>query len=348
MNADKYWLVKGAAGLGNRMQSALTGILCARLTGRRLLVDWSDHYYSGDGSNVFHRFFQCPSCSPTDEIPVTDSVVPDIWRGRLRKSIYDMREHYGGGDGAEAWPKFSVDLTNLEHHEDVAVMWTYTERVDALRGHFTGAFRGLAEMSAGAILRKSLQEDLLLHPHIRERVDEFKGNYFREKIVGVHVRYTDQRCRLWAILGKLNALLKCEPDLRIFLATDNLQIKKMFEESYARVIATPHWYSSTSGLAIHYHRGRAAPVQSGIEALIDLYLLAESDYLIIDSSSSFSYVAKLLTKAPDANVFDVGHRDPPSRRRRKLITRLMLTLGMYSWGLGLLRKVVRMQRHFSG
>ena len=347
MNEEKFLLVKGIGGLGNRMECALTGILCARLSGRRLLIDWSDHCYSNDGSNVFHRFFQCSACPPTDEIPTTDSVSPGIWRGHLHRSAWDMRAQYGGVFDSETWRKFSIDLTKLNYREDVVVMWTHSEKVDLLRDHFKGAFKEFAAASSGAILSNLLEEDLILHPDIRERVDQFRGTCFTKKTVGVHVRYTDFRSRLWTILKKLNALLKREPDLLIFLSTDNMQIKNMFEASYPGVIITPHWYSSTPGLAIHGNRNCQDPIESGIEALVDLYLLAECDYLIIDTNSSFSYVAKLLTKTPDSNIFDVGQRKKPSPYMRALTTRLMLKLGLYSWGLSLLSRFVRIQRSFN-
>src|SRR5574341_1361148 len=148
MNGNKFLLVKGIAGLGNRILSALIGILYARLTGRRLLVDWSDHYYSNDGSNVFHRFFQCSLCSPTDEIPNTDSVSPRIWRGYLNESAWNMRKRYGNINDLGTWQKFSIDLTKLDYQEDVLVMWTYDEKaMDLLRGHFKDEFKGLAKAS---------------------------------------------------------------------------------------------------------------------------------------------------------------------------------------------------------
>ena len=52
-----YVLVKGKAGLGNRMMSAMNGILYAMLSGRRLVVDWSDFTYSNDHTNVFPKLF---------------------------------------------------------------------------------------------------------------------------------------------------------------------------------------------------------------------------------------------------------------------------------------------------
>src|SRR5436190_15007750 len=91
MTNCKYLVVKGKAGLGNRMLFALTGILYARLTDRRAVIDWRDHTYSDDGSNAFPRLFDCSSCGTTDELPVTDSVAPTIWRGSLAKSVGGRR-----------------------------------------------------------------------------------------------------------------------------------------------------------------------------------------------------------------------------------------------------------------
>ena len=72
MDENKYLLVKGLAGLGNRMLAALTGILYARMSSRRLIVDWRDPTFSKDGSNAFPVLFKCPLNGPVDEIPVTE------------------------------------------------------------------------------------------------------------------------------------------------------------------------------------------------------------------------------------------------------------------------------------
>ena len=341
-------LVKGAGGMANRMQGAIAGILLARLTRRTLLVDWSDHYYATDGSNVFHQFFRCPAASRSDRAPSTDSVLPAIWRGHLRESVYEMRRRYGDRPALWRWPTFSFDLTTADAQEDVLVLWSYSHHIERLRETFQDAFERLAQGDANQILRRLLHNDLVLCPSIRDRVDDFREKHFRGRTVGVHVRFTDQRSRLWTILRKLNALVHREPGLRIFLATDNRQILRLFEESYGgTVVATPHWYSPVPGLALHNHPGRAAPMQGGIEALVDLYLLAETDYLIVDSSSSFSYLATLLTNAPDAHVLDVGNRVKPSPARRRLVARLMLMLGLHSWGLTVLSKAARMERRFT-
>jgi hypothetical protein len=342
MSEKKFLLVKGLAGLGNRMLSALTAILYARLSGRRLIIDWSDPTFSKNGSNAFLEFFICPTNGPTDEIPVTDSVNPSVWRHRLSASATSMRTPYK--NLTEFWQNTSIDLKKLDYDEDILILWLYHEKVTLLRDHFKGAYEEYIRMSNEAILTRLLREDLLPHPRIQTKVNEFKHKEFTGKTVGVHIRYTDHRASLLAILDKLNTLLRLEPGLQVFLATDNIQIKKMFEENYPGVITTPHWYPKP-GSRIHNNLACPDRLESGIESLVDLYLLAECDYLIIDTSSTFSYVAKLLTNAQKSHVFDVAKGGKLTPGVRQLSWRLMLRLGLYSWGLSSLSKFLRVLKY---
>ena len=317
MNRDKFLLVKGAAGLGNRILCLLTAILYTRLTGRRLLVDWNDTIYSTDGSNVFHRFFQCPLCSSTDEIPSTDSVNPNIWRGHLHESARDMVRRYqpAASYDLEVWRRFSINISKLDYKEDVLVMFSFIEQIYTLRRHFKGPYKALRNASTKAILKELLRENLKLHPLIQERINQFKRDWLNQKTVGVHIRYMDKKAQLPAIQRKLNALLKREPKMQIFLATDSIEINKMFQDRYQRVISTQKWYP-TSGRSMHLNPESPDRFKHGTEALVDMYLLAECDYLILDESSSFSYVASLLTNTSSSNTFNVQRgRMLPSRLR---------------------------------
>jgi hypothetical protein len=344
VNHNKILLVKGTSGLGDRIKYLSTGLFYAHLTGRRLIVDWSDHYFSNDGTNVFHRFFQCSLSNPADEIPLTDYVSPSIWQGHLHESAPDMRRRYGRINDRQAWRKLSSDLRRVDYQEDVLVMCGHTLPINLLRSQVEGPFKEFAQASKEAIQRKLLREDLRLHPQIREKVDQFKDHNFRANTVGVHVRYTDYRIHVGSVLKRLDGLLEQEPDIRIFLATDNLQIKRLFEDLYRGVITRPHLYASTPGLPIHIGDNRPDPTESGIAALVDLYLLAECNYLIIDTSSSFSYLAALISKTTPANIFDVKRREKQHPRIRRLSHRLMLKLGMFSWRLNALRSYTKIRR----
>jgi hypothetical protein len=331
---EKFLLVKGIAGMGNRILAALGGILYARLSNRRLMIDWSDPMYSSDGSNTFHNFFSSKWCLPADKLPQTDSVYPPIWRDRLGDSARRVRLEPG---------YHSIDPRILDYREDLVVLIEHRARLDLLRPHFGRAFQRLTQMPDGAVLTKLLREDLILRPEIRHRVDQFKGRRFQSRMVGVHIRYSDYRSPLFAIIKKLNALLEREGDLQIFLATDNLEILNLFERNYSGVVSTSHWYGFP-GATIHENSANAGPTETGMEALVDLYLLGECDYLIIDTASTFSYVAGLLNSAPSRNKMDVASGSKGNRRVRNAITWSLRRLRFFSWGCRLLPKLVAIRK----
>lgn len=81
------------------------------------------------------------------------------------------------------------------------------------------------------------------------------------------------------------------------------------------MLTTPKWYPTSGTL----HGSRECPDRSLnlAEALIDLYLLAGCEHLIIDSSSSLGHLAQVVGSTPPRTVIDVrsGHRLPPWLRQ---------------------------------
>jgi hypothetical protein len=340
MSEKKFVLVKGIGGMGNRMLSVLTAILYARISGRCLLVDWSDGVYSSDGTNVFPKLFQCPSHHPTDVIAATDSIRPKPWKGHLGEPASQLIEQ---SDRAVTQEIFNVDLGELDYSDELLVLVKYQAEVDRLRHHFEGRFEELGDMSAEAILSKLLREDLALQPHIRERVDHFKLSHFSPPMVGVHVRYSDYRVPLIPIVRQLNVLLKRFPGLRIFLATDNLELKGMFERNYRNVVTMPHWYPR-AGMPIHLKSTHPDKYETAVESLVDMYLLAECDHLIVDTTSSFAYLATLLSKAPSSNIIRVvGGRKLIPLGARKYWQQIR-TARVFSLALRVALKVVPIRR----
>ena len=313
MSDTKYLLVKGRAGLGNRLQSLLTGILYARLSGRRLLVDWSDGTYADRGVNAFPRLFQCPLYDPTVPIPETDSVSPAVWRGCLGLSSLELQRRCQPPGSPNDWQRYSIDLGKLDYPETVVVFYTFAQKIHLLRPHFPAGRPAMARMEVDDILRELLRDELFLSGEIGRRIDEFARSHFQPPTIGVHVRYSDRRVDLLLIRRKLDALTRRRPDQQIFLATDNSEIKRVFEAEYRNVITTPKWYADP-GRPMH----GASPdrVESAIEALVDLHLLARCDRLVLDSRSTFAYLVKLLTLTPASRVADVRHGTFATRVRR--------------------------------
>ena len=338
---EKLLLVKGIEGLGNRILCMLTASLYAQLTGRKLVVDWRDECYASGGTNAFDHFFLSHLCWPVSKVPETDSVAPEIWRGHLNEPAWLLRERHGKLNDANGWRAFSVDLGRLDYSQHVAVMWTYKDELNPLRPHLHAAGKPLSSESRFAVLRSLLHQNFILHPQIREAVDRFKEHNFTKRTIGVHIRYSDYRTALWPTLKAVYELIDFDPTCRIFVCTDNIQIKRLFERQFRNVVSTSHWFPSTPGLPLHYDMNRPNPLLTGIECLVDLYLISECDELIVDTSSSFAYVATLLTNSP---VYDKKRRDKLSPRIRHISTALLNRLRFQSWAPDVTAKLVRQQR----
>ena len=91
-SASRFLLVKGSAGMGNRILGLLTGILFARLSGRHLVVDWGDPLYSPDGQNVFPKLFETPNIFANFPIGPCGTVAPPVWENRLHWTVRQMRD----------------------------------------------------------------------------------------------------------------------------------------------------------------------------------------------------------------------------------------------------------------
>jgi hypothetical protein len=121
----------------------------------------------------------------------------------------------------------------------------------------------------------------------------------------------------------------------------------MFDELYPGTITTPHWYPDRPGVTLHNNKTHDNLADMGAEALIDLYLLAECDFLIMDTSSSFARMAALLTYAPEACIFNARRKGKIKASIRGKVHRLLLAAGVYEWGLVLLTRVLRSARSLS-
>jgi hypothetical protein len=324
---DRFLVVKGRFGLGHRMVLAAAGILYGRLTDRRVVIDWSDAAYSSGGVNAFPRFFDLSSGASVDELPAGNSVAPAVWRGQVRRSLIGLEKGLpgDGNDALEVYPRqvdkrahaafrnaSSIDPTRLEYDEQVLVLWGKPRRVEDMRAALQGSVAAFPRGTTDEIMRGLLSQ-LAPRPVVRDRVDRFKGERFHGRVVGVHARSTDKQSRLPEMLERVDELVRRDRSLLVFAATDHADVKAELEDRYS-AISTPHWYPAPG---LHLHESPACPdrFENGVEALVDLYLLAECDHLVCDTSSLFAYAAAVLSSAPDG-VIDLSPRRPRGRLRR--------------------------------
>jgi hypothetical protein len=314
----RFLVVKAKGGMGNRMLCAVTGILYGQITGRATVIDWRDAAYSNDGSNTFSRFFSAPQVLPETAIPSSASVRPAIWTGQLEKSMSTMLSENDPDKhrSIRIHRKYSIDVRMLDYPDDIVVFWYYMGRVQALRANLQRRVNSFAGLSVDGIIRKVLIEQMRLSDEMRQRIDDFKSaRGWPEKVIGLHIRYTDMKTDLGHYERALQRFLEREPSAHIFLATDNGQIELEYQQRYKNVISTPKWFPADVSTM---HQNSTCPdrVLNGMEALTDMYLLADCDYLVYAGGSTFSQIARLLSDLPGEDVVDIERFDLKVRLKR--------------------------------
>lgn len=338
MAAGAHWiLVKGDLGLGNRILCLLSAILLARITGRRLLIDWRDSMYAAAGVDAFASLLSCDLADPLDALPATESIAPPVWRGHLHDSAAAMREamHGSGANDPFLWRRFSIALDRIHYPEEVLVFTSYFEQIDPLRRYLAGELGALRPLPTDAILRDLWTSHLRLAPELAARVDDFARRHMADETLGVHVRASDLVTRVAAIERAVASEVARRPGLAIFLATDNVAVLQRYRELFARVVAIDKWYPEP-GAPLHRFARCPDPAAAAADALIDLHLLARCDGLIADSRSSFARLAMLRSTAIPDRIRDLHlGRFVPLPLRRRL---LGLTEGVRHWWRGPVRE----------
>lgn len=311
-------IIKTKGGMGNRMLCAASGILWARATGRRPFVDWRDNAYSRAGENSFFHFFDNAEVL-RDPPPEEGDVVPPVWRGHLDKSMSEMLHAYDPDKHSSLTihKKYSIDPARVAYPQPIAVFWYYMGRFEALAPLVRKRLPGYEGLSVEEIARKALREELALNSTVHARIQEFTSQGWPERVVGVHVRYTDRTTDLGKLQAAVHGRLREMPDAAVFLATDNKRVEDEYRRLFPNVITTPKWFPP-EGATMHQNDQCADPVANGVEALVDMYLLARCDALVYASRSTFSEISRLVSKIPAGRITDVDRRDPAMMAKRLL------------------------------
>jgi Nodulation protein Z (NodZ) len=328
-----YVLVKGKAGLGNRMLAAMTGILYAMLSQRNLVVDWSDSVYSDDGQNVFPKLFKVPNSETQLPISAYESVRPPLWKGRLNNQASEVIQEIDpvAHRSLVALHRFSFDLSKLDYDEKTLVTLSYTQLIPKLRRHFHGPFSWLTKMSDEDIMRWLLREVLVLHEDIMTKVEsrwtKLAGG---EIMIGVHVRFADLKTTLGSTYNAVDELIQSVPNYRLLLATDDIGVQNAMIQRYKNVVTNEKWFPPDEG-EMHLSEHCPDRLQNAIDALIDMYTLAKCQYLIFARSSTFSYISSLISTMPASNIIDIERNDPLIRLKKMARRLVRLRLRRMGW-----------------
>jgi len=305
---DKVLLIKAKGGLGNRMLSAITGLIYADLTGRRALIDWRDGVYAPRGQNAYPMLFDAPYAMDVAAYDGVAETVPAIWGGALDQHPVDMISTHDPTKHSSPfiYRKYCVPLGRLEREADVAVFWCYLPKPVRLQRHLVGDAR-FQNRGREEILTEYLTRYFTPNARVRGAVDSFLAGLSRPRI-GVHIRYTDRKIPLAPIRDALARARAELPGAPVFLATDNGAIQAEFAAEFDNLHFTEKWLPEDGA---HLHLGGAG-VDLALEAenaMIDMWALAGCDRLIYSKNSTFSIASALIGGIPAAHQTDIDARN---------------------------------------
>jgi hypothetical protein len=239
---------------------------------------------------------------------------PAFWAGRLEQPMKALYREYGPPEWnrREAIARFSFDQSRLDYAEDALVMWEFD--------HFGACVPAPQAPPGGAcwanrpFVTALAREHLAPAPRVRERIQAFQDRHFRQPMIGVHVRLSNEpqarskqvpESRYHACIRRLR---RQHPAAGIFLATDNRAIQERFFSRYGEAVVVTDKWLGQPGEPLHRSADKGDPLANAVEALTDLFLLAACDYLVFPGQSSFSLTASYFCAAPAAQTMPLSSR----------------------------------------
>lgn len=306
---DKTLIIKAKGGLGNRMLSAVCGLIFADLTGRTPVIDWRDGAYAPEGENAYPKLFDAPDMPDVDDFDsFAGAVSPAIWQGSLDVPAARMvhRHDPAAHSSARIYRRFCTDLTRLDAPEELAVFWCYLPKFGRLAGHLKRDPR-FAGKSEDAIIEDYLSRYFTPNATVRDRV-EAQTAAIAAPFIGVHVRYTDRKIPLEPLEKALDAQRRKTPEAPIFLATDNATIQERFAGRYDNLRFTEKYLPEDGG-RLHQPGSPGAALQEAENALVDILLLSRAEHLICSRHSTFAETAILYGRMRD-RMTDTDRHNP--------------------------------------
>lgn len=319
----KTVIVKGAAGMGNRMLCAASGILWAKAIGREVYIDWRDPSYSSNKENSFFYFFENQSIMKYPPLKDKD-IFPEIWYNHEDVSMRDMLSTYDPDkfNSFIIHKKYSVNPRNIECQNNIVVFWHYIGFFEIVASIAQKKLSEFKKSDIKHIVKKVMRDNFVLTKNIKDLINSYKSQNWDANMIGVHVRYTDRKISLNKINHYIQRQTKNMKEYVIFLCTDNKEIEKLFINKYKKVVCTKKWFPN-NGLTMHNNNLCPDPIQNGIEALVDMYLLSQCDVIIHSSRSTFSQVSCIMSELPAEKIIDIDSfniSDSIKNIARKLLT----------------------------
>lgn len=263
------------AGLANRIRAISSARCLADETGHDLTVIWENNAYI---VGAFHELFEPSGKMRTVNTPPfarSRYWRLDLLRYRVRKNNPPVfRQIIGLAQRLQ----FDMILSSREVKDIMIAGWDLNRVVNS---------RNMLMFSNSQFFRGPIHRDMFVPvAELRDRIDELAGT-FAAYTVGVHIRRTDFKMAIAnspdeLFVLRMNGILDERPDTMFFLATDCADTEARMLRAFPGRITTAA-----------PERTRAAI--TGIrDAIVDIFCLARTNYILGSFASSFGAMASAL------------------------------------------------------
>jgi hypothetical protein len=303
------------------MLSALTASLFAVVSRRRLLVDWRDAIFTGrsdSAPDLFSQLFVSPLADPLPERIEAASVAPALWRNRLDEQLgvvgrdYDPLFYKKFG----SFRHLSISLKQADYPEELLVFWSWREVMRPLRSHLVRRDRRYRGMTNLEILREAANSYLRPSERIQALIEQFVGQHFSPKMLGLHVRATDLRAPVDRLIDLATHLVREHSYDGMFCATDNAEVEDRIRRLAPNVVTLTKQFPK-GAVPLHYNPDAGDRLETATQALMDMLLLARCQNIVYAGRSSFGYVASLYAENK-RQLVDVDRYNPTICAKRYL------------------------------
>jgi len=282
---ERYLIVKGIAGLGNRLLTISAAIAYAEASNRKLYVDWTDGLYDEKGVNPFYSLFQ-PNFK-TQRVLVLDKIAyegnfyPKIFhKENIIGDPYDLVHPVKIQDitkngilnrfikkywGSNFWINVNYPMQKLGIHT------IFNHKVCFPYGKFLKLYRKEQNIVYLDYIDNRGFDRFFKYFTFTPDLQIYGSNYQSGASIGVHVRHSDIK-ENDEYIHLLANVLKSQINKNefCFLATDSLYVRQVFEGALGKsLIFNSTNLSNDSNMGLHNYLG-TNPDKSSLESLKDL------------------------------------------------------------------------------
>lgn len=314
---DKFLIVKGCAGLGNRLFTILESLNYAVRNNRKLYIDWSDGQFGKLNHNIFNDFFYLRHNLFIEDLAnyphSKTNCYPKLWNNNLDKNIYDLYDVGIPNYVLNKTPNFLLSSKNKRNKSQLWVKKNINNKyglkdlydkdnmvfggnlIDNLN-YRTVVFADFKPTSQNYDLIPLIKLKNYYKNEINKWSDEYK---ISDDYLGIHIRSSDKKPTA-SVSSFLKFLKKNLPNKKIFLSTDNLNIEFLFRETFKGnlLIFKKDIPSEVSGRGVHMwgldNNDDNYKVKMLKDSVYDMWLLSKCETLFYQGNSSFSQFSKLL------------------------------------------------------